>query len=82
MLQVFKQLNLSPPEISLGDETGDIDRAKKPWEIVPIGHKIGTPVPLFKELVYLFYDHLFHSFYSLSFSFWCYFFILLTYHVK
>ncbi|KAK4790737.1 hypothetical protein SAY86_018041 [Trapa natans] len=49
-LEVFKQLNLSPPEISLGEETGDIDRAKRPWDIIPIGHKIGTPAPLFKEL--------------------------------
>ncbi|KAL6342784.1 hypothetical protein AAG906_016618 [Vitis piasezkii] len=25
-------------------------RAKRPWEIVPAGHRIGTPEPLFKEL--------------------------------
>ncbi|ONI22458.1 hypothetical protein PRUPE_2G130800 [Prunus persica] len=50
-LEVFKQLNL-PPEthISLCDDKGDIDRARRPWEIVPIGHKIGKPEPLFKEL--------------------------------
>ncbi|PQQ02754.1 hypothetical protein Pyn_14250 [Prunus yedoensis var. nudiflora] len=44
-------LNL-PPEmhISLCDDKGDIDRARRPWEIVPVGHKIGKPEPLFKEL--------------------------------
>ena len=43
-----------PPEtqISLADEKGDIDRSKRPWEFLPAGHKIGTPVPLFKELVH------------------------------
>ncbi|KAL6185706.1 hypothetical protein ACLB2K_041833 [Fragaria x ananassa] len=35
----------------LNYEAGDIDRARKPWEIVPIGHKIGKPEPLFKELI-------------------------------
>lgn len=52
MLQVFKQLNL-PPEtsVSLRDENGEIERAKRPWEIIPAGHKIGAPEPLFKELV-------------------------------
>ncbi|KAJ6751331.1 hypothetical protein OIU85_001826 [Salix viminalis] len=35
-VEVFKQLNL-PPQ-------------KRPWEILPAGHKIGTPEPLFKEL--------------------------------
>ncbi|KAK9942904.1 hypothetical protein M0R45_008547 [Rubus argutus] len=50
-IEVFKQLNL-PPEMhtSLCDEKGDIDRARRPWEIVPIGHKIGKPETLFKEL--------------------------------
>ncbi|KAI3913612.1 hypothetical protein MKW92_038256 [Papaver armeniacum] len=50
-VEVVKQLNL-PGEIplSLSDENGDIDRATRPWEIVPSGHKIGTPKPLFKEL--------------------------------
>ncbi|EXB50508.1 putative methionine--tRNA ligase [Morus notabilis] len=49
-LQVFKQLNLSPEQLSLADGKGDIDRAKRPWLIVPSGHKIGKPEPLFKEL--------------------------------
>ncbi|KAL8090299.1 hypothetical protein AgCh_039684 [Apium graveolens] len=25
-------------------------RSKRPWEFLPAGHKIGTPVPMFKEL--------------------------------
>ncbi|CAB4269525.1 unnamed protein product [Prunus armeniaca] len=50
-LEVFKQLNLPPEKhISLCDDKGDIDRARQPWEIVPVGHKIGKPEPLFKEL--------------------------------
>ncbi|KAI6693990.1 hypothetical protein NL676_021700 [Syzygium grande] len=50
-IEVFKQLNL-PPEtsVSLRDENGEIERAKRPWEIIPAGHKIGAPEPLFKEL--------------------------------
>ncbi|GFY96786.1 methionine-tRNA ligase, putative [Actinidia rufa] len=50
-LEVLKQLNL-PPEIqvSLSDEKGDIEKAKRPWEFLPAGHKIGIPEPLFKEL--------------------------------
>ena len=52
-LQVLKQLNL-PPEllVSLSDEKGDIEKAKRPWEFLSAGHKIGIPEPLFKELVY------------------------------
>lgn len=59
-LKVLKQLNLPPEKISLCDETGDLERAKKPWESLPAGHKIGTPEPLFKELVHVlfFYSHL------------------------
>lgn len=50
-LEVFKQLNLpSETYVSLCDDKGDIDRAKRPWEIIPTGHKIGVPEPLFKEL--------------------------------
>nr|GLL35646.1 methionine--tRNA ligase, cytoplasmic [Ipomoea trifida] len=48
--EVFKQLNLPESRLSLSDENGDIERAKKPWDILPAGHKIGTPAPLFKEL--------------------------------
>ncbi|KAB2067292.1 hypothetical protein ERO13_A09G206100v2 [Gossypium hirsutum] len=50
-VEVFKQLNLPPQaQISLCDEKGDIDRASRPWEIIPAGHKIGDPKPLFEEL--------------------------------
>ena len=52
VLKVFKQLNL-PPEThnSLSDEKVDVDRTKKPWEIISSDHKIGMPQPLLKELV-------------------------------
>lgn len=52
-----------PPETSflLCDEKGDIERAKRPWEIVPAGHRIGTPEPLFKELVYCFFVVIFRA---------------------
>ncbi|KAK6161743.1 hypothetical protein DH2020_005124 [Rehmannia glutinosa] len=50
-LEVLKQLNMPlDTQISLSDEKGDVERAKRPWEILPAGHKIGTPAPLFKEL--------------------------------
>ncbi|KAI4369247.1 hypothetical protein MLD38_017711 [Melastoma candidum] len=50
-LEVFKQLNLAAEsQLSLQDEKGDIENAKRPWQIVPAGHIIGTPEPLFKEL--------------------------------
>ena len=49
--KVFKQLNLPAEQLSLAEEKGDIDRANRPWEIIPSGHKIGNPEPLFKELV-------------------------------
>ncbi|MQM04138.1 hypothetical protein Taro_036929 [Colocasia esculenta] len=50
-IEVLTQLNLYPnAQPSLCDEKGDIDRAKCPWNILPSGHKIGTPQPLFKEL--------------------------------
>ena len=52
VLKVLKQLNF-PPETPISLEKGDIDRVSRPWEILPAGHKIGTPEPLFKELVYL-----------------------------
>lgn len=48
-LEVLKQLNL-PPDTPILLEKGDIDRVSRPWEILPAGHKIGTPEPLFKEL--------------------------------
>ncbi|XP_077212936.1 methionine-tRNA ligase, putative / methionyl-tRNA synthetase, putative / MetRS [Tasmannia lanceolata] len=50
-IEVLKQLNLpSEAQLSICDEKGDVDRARRPWEILPAGHKIGTPEPLFKEL--------------------------------
>ncbi|XP_042485777.1 probable methionine--tRNA ligase [Macadamia integrifolia] len=49
-VEVLKQLNFPSPHLSLCDEKGDIDRARRPWEILPTGHKIGKPEPLFKEL--------------------------------
>ncbi|KAL5982691.1 hypothetical protein ACLOJK_016767 [Asimina triloba] len=48
---VLKQLNLSPDtQISICHEKGDIDKARRPWEILPSGHKIGPPEPLFREM--------------------------------
>ncbi|KAL6527950.1 hypothetical protein OROHE_014900 [Orobanche hederae] len=50
-LEVLKQLNLPlDKQISLSEEKSDIEKAKRPWEFLPAGHKIGTPAPLFKEL--------------------------------
>ncbi|KAJ3673139.1 hypothetical protein LUZ60_006513 [Juncus effusus] len=49
--EVLKQLNLSrEKDLSLSDEKGNVEKAKKPWELMPAGHKIGKPEPLFKEL--------------------------------
>ncbi|MCH92792.1 putative methionine-tRNA ligase-like, partial [Trifolium medium] len=46
-LEVFKQLNLSAEtHLSLSD----LDRVKRPWDILSAGHKIGTPKALFREL--------------------------------
>ncbi|XP_042515610.1 probable methionine--tRNA ligase [Macadamia integrifolia] len=49
-VEVLKQLNFPQLHLSLCDEKGDVDRARRPWEVLPIGHKIGKPEPLFKEL--------------------------------
>ncbi|KAL5702571.1 methionine--tRNA ligase [Ranunculus cassubicifolius] len=47
--KVLKQLNISPEkQFSLVD--GDIARARRPWDVVPGGHEIGKPEPLFKKL--------------------------------
>ncbi|XP_030974569.1 methionine--tRNA ligase, cytoplasmic-like [Quercus lobata] len=48
-LEVLKQLNL-PSDTPIFLEQGDMDRVSRTWEILPTGHKIGTPKPLFKEL--------------------------------
>jgi methionyl-tRNA synthetase len=51
-LKVFKQLNLSAEtHLSLSDDKGDLDRVKRPWDILSAGHKIGTPKALLRELV-------------------------------
>ena len=51
-MKVFKQLNLpAVTHVSLCQDKGDIDRVKRPWDIISAGHKIGTPEPLFRELV-------------------------------
>ncbi|XP_060172218.1 methionine--tRNA ligase, cytoplasmic-like [Lycium barbarum] len=47
--EVLKQLNF-PPETQLSLTDGDIEKSKKPWHILPAGHKIGIPAPLFKQL--------------------------------
>ncbi|MCL7040477.1 hypothetical protein MKW94_023027 [Papaver nudicaule] len=51
-VEVVKQLNLpSSLPLSLSDENSYIiNSARRPWEIIPSGHKIGLPEPLFKEL--------------------------------
>ncbi|XP_020584174.1 probable methionine--tRNA ligase [Phalaenopsis equestris] len=50
-VKVLQQLNLSPETyLSLFSEGGDIDKAKQPWNLLPSGHKIGKPEPLFTEL--------------------------------
>ncbi|XP_075077637.1 methionine--tRNA ligase, cytoplasmic [Nicotiana tabacum] len=49
--EVLKQLNFPPEtQVSLADERGDVEKSKRPWHILPAGHKIGIPAPLFKEL--------------------------------
>lgn len=48
--EVLKQINLPLEQLSLCDGKGDVERAKRPWKILPAGHRIGTPKPLFKEL--------------------------------
>jgi methionyl-tRNA synthetase len=49
--EVLRQLNMSPDEdLTFCDDNGDTAKAKRPWDFIPAGHKIGKPVPLFKEL--------------------------------
>ncbi|KAL8172245.1 hypothetical protein V2J09_024049 [Rumex salicifolius] len=48
-IEILEQLNLvNEVPLSLTDVT--INNVKKLWEILPQGHKIGKPEPLFKEL--------------------------------
>jgi methionyl-tRNA synthetase len=52
---VLQQLNLSPEEhLSFCDEKGEVEKAKRPWDLIPSGHRIGKPAPLFKGLVSLY----------------------------
>ncbi|XAR58737.1 Methionine--tRNA ligase [Bertholletia excelsa] len=49
--EALKQLNLPLRTLLLlCHESGDYAKGRKLWEIVPSGHCIGTPSPLFKEL--------------------------------
>ncbi|KAF8720460.1 hypothetical protein HU200_023704 [Digitaria exilis] len=49
--EVLQQLNLCPEEhLSFFDEKGERDKAKRPWDLIPPGHRIGKPAPLFKGL--------------------------------
>ncbi|CAM6087122.1 unnamed protein product [Calypogeia fissa] len=48
--KVLQQLNLPPSTLTLSDSKGDVDRAYKPWELVPAHHQIGVPFPVFFEL--------------------------------
>ncbi|KAG6473572.1 probable methionine--tRNA ligase [Zingiber officinale] len=50
-IEVLRQLNLSPEHnLSFSDEKGETEKASRPWEFLPSGHRIGKPEPLFKEL--------------------------------
>ncbi|XP_020266926.1 probable methionine--tRNA ligase [Asparagus officinalis] len=50
-VEVLRQLSLSADaHISLCDEKGDTEKAKRPWDFLPSGHKIGKPEPVFKEM--------------------------------
>jgi methionyl-tRNA synthetase len=48
--QVLAQLNLPPSTLSLVEENGDLERAGEPWVLVPAGHTIGSPEPIFSEM--------------------------------
>ncbi|XP_008812681.2 probable methionine--tRNA ligase [Phoenix dactylifera] len=50
-VEVLRQLNIAPEtHLSFCDEKGETEKAKKPWDFLPSGHKIGKPEPLFREL--------------------------------
>ncbi|KAH6778167.1 methionine-tRNA ligase [Perilla frutescens var. hirtella] len=50
-LEVLKQLDFPlETRFSLSDEKCDVEKATTPWLILPAGHRIGTPTPLFREL--------------------------------
>jgi len=35
------------------DRKGQREKAKRPWDLIPSGHRIGKPTPLFRRLVIL-----------------------------
>ncbi|XP_031504508.1 probable methionine--tRNA ligase [Nymphaea colorata] len=49
-VKVLQQLNLPCETLSFCEENGNVGRARRPWEIIPAGHKIGQPEPLFVEM--------------------------------
>lgn len=66
-IQVLRQLNLPvETQISLSDEKGDVEITKRPWEILPAGHRIGTPAPLFKGLVLFMHLIIYLMFYQFA----------------
>ncbi|KAL4183770.1 hypothetical protein AMTRI_Chr11g156760 [Amborella trichopoda] len=48
--KVVAQLNLPCESLSICKQKGDAARERRPWDIVPAGHKIGKPEPLFFEM--------------------------------
>lgn len=48
--KVLEQLNLPLSALSLCEEAGDLKKIQALYDLVPSGHKIGRPEPLFLEL--------------------------------
>lgn len=48
--KVLEQMNLPLPSLSLCEEAGDLKKIQSLHDLVPSGHKIGRPEPLFSEL--------------------------------
>ncbi|KAJ0980123.1 hypothetical protein J5N97_008378 [Dioscorea zingiberensis] len=50
-IEVLKQLNVDPGKyLSLDAEQTNVYWARRPWDFLPSGHRIGIPGPLFREL--------------------------------
>lgn len=49
--KILVQLNRPESTLALTDEAGDVARAARPWELVPAGHVIGRPEPIFAEML-------------------------------
>ncbi|XP_074571244.1 putative methionine--tRNA ligase isoform X1 [Curcuma longa] len=50
-IEVLRQLNLSSENnLLFSDEKGETEKARRPWEFLSSGHRIGKPEPLFKEM--------------------------------